>query len=397
MPRLRLTSALAFADLNADRGVFWGAAVAVAAILAPLVMLFGLKAGLIDGLRGDFVANPRAREILNLQSLTLRQDWFDTMRARPDVAFVVPRVRTLSASGTLAAEATPDRSTRVEIAATDAADPLLPGIGQVAADEVVLSQPLAQRLDLAAGAAVVLRSDRVQEGSRQSMLLPLRVRAVAPLNALGREGVWLALPTLLVLEDFLDGLHDADARTPAIPPEARVYAGFRLYARALADVPVLDLALRRAGTEVFTRAEDITALEGLDRDLTRLFALAAGLAGGGCLVALGTTLLAAVERKRRSLALLRLAGLSTAEMTLFPLVQAGAIGLMGGALAAGAALGAQAIANRILSGVNDRLVSDISWGVLAVAVGATVLAAALAASVAGWRAGRIEPAEAMHG
>jgi putative ABC transport system permease protein len=397
MPRLTLTSSLAFADLRADRGVFWGAVVAVAAILAPLVMLFGLKAGLIDGLRSDFTGNPRAREILNLQSLTLRQGFFDAMRARPEVAFIVPRVRTLSASGTLAAEATPDRSTRVEIAATDAGDPLLPGVGQVAPDEVVLSQPLAQRLDLAPGAAVVLRSDRVQEGSRQSMLLTLKVRAVAPLNALGREGVWLALPTLLVLEDFLDGLHDADARTPATPPESRVYAGFRLYARTLADVPVLDLELRRAGTDVFTRAEDITALEGLDRDLTRLFALAAGLAGGGCLVALGTTLLAAVERKRRSLALLRLAGLSTAEMTLFPLVQACAIGLTGGALAAGAALGAQAVANRILSGVNDRLVSDISWDVLAIAVGATVLAAALAASVAGWRAGRIEPAEAMHG
>jgi putative ABC transport system permease protein len=397
MPRLTLTSSLAFADLNADRGVFWGAVVAVAAILAPLVMLFGLKAGLIDGLRGDFIANPRAREILNLQSLSLRQDFFDSLRARPEVAFAIPRVRTLSASGTLAAEAAPDRSTRVEITATDAGDPLLPGVGRLAADEVVLSQPLAQRLELAAGAAVVLRSDRVQEGSRQSMLLPLRVRAVAPLGALGREGVWLDLPTLLVLEDFLDGLHGADARIPATPPEARVYAGFRLYARTLADVPVLDLALRRAGIDVFTRAEDITALEGLDRDLTRLFALAAGLAGGGCLVALGTTLLAAVQRKRRSLALLRLAGLSTAEMTLFPLVQAGAIGLAGGTLAAGAALGAQAVANRILSGVNDRLVSDISPAVLAVAVAATVVAAALAASVAGWRAGRIEPAEAMHG
>lgn len=397
MPRLRLTAGLAFADLNADRGVFWGAAVAVAAMLAPLIVLFGLKAGLIDGLRSDFTDNPRAREILNLQSQTLRQDWFATMRARAQVGFVVPRVRTLSASGTLAPEAEPGRAIRAELAATAVNDPLLPGMPTPAPEEVVLSRPLAERLGLAAGARVVLRSDRVQDGSRQSMLLPLRVAGVAPLNALGREGAWLHLDTLLVLEDFLDGLHGPEARSPATPPEARVFAGFRLYARQLADVPVLDLELRRAGIEVFTRAEDITALEGLDRDLTRLFLLAAGLAGGGCLLALGTTLLAAVERKRRSLALLRLAGLSTLEMTLFPLVQASAIGLAGGAMAAAAALGAEALANHMLSGANDRLVSAIAPWVLATAVGATVLAAALAASVAGWRAGRIEPAEAMHG
>jgi ABC-type lipoprotein release transport system permease subunit len=66
-------------------------------------------------------------------------------------------------------------------------------------------------------------------------------------------------------------------------------------------------------------------------------------------------------------------------------------------MAAAAALGAEALANHMLSGANDRLVSAIAPWVLATAVGATVLAAALAASVAGWRAGRIEPAEAMHG
>lgn len=397
MSRLRLALGLALADLRHERGLMLTAALSCAAVLAPLIVLFGLKAGVIEGLRAELIENPRAREILNTANRNFDAAWIAAQAARPEVEFVVPRTRTLSGIGTIEIPARPGEVVRAELIGTAPGDPLLAALPQPAGSGVVLSAALADRLGVAAGAALSLRITRIAEGRRETMPLAVRAVAVAPPAAFGREGVFLALPLLLLAEDFQDGLIAADATQPALDPGTRQYAGFRLYARRLEDVVPLDLGFRREGIEVASRSEEIAGLIGLDRNLGLLFATIAGLGGTGYLVSLGLSLWANVARKRRELALLRLSGLSARALMAFPMAQAAATAIAGSIMAAALALAVAWFVNGLAFGTEREAhpVCLILPAHLALAAAATLAGALLAAAAAGARAAAIQPAEGI--
>ena len=97
MRRLALVAALAWRDLVHEARLFACTATGFAAVLAPLLVLFALKHGVIEGLRETLVQNPRARMVVNTANRGFDQQVLATLAARPDVAFVVPRTRTLNA------------------------------------------------------------------------------------------------------------------------------------------------------------------------------------------------------------------------------------------------------------------------------------------------------------
>lgn len=397
MPGLRLACRLALADARAEARLTATTVLGIAAVLAPLIVLFGLKAGLIEGLRAALVENPRAREIVNLAHRGFDAAFFDRLAARPEVAFVIPRTRALAAQGGFAADAAADAVVRGELLATRAGDPLLGALPAPEGRAAVLSASLAARLGLGAGDTVRLRIDRVMAGARETLALDLRVVGVAPPAAFGRDGAFLPLPLLLLVEDFQDGL------VPAVPPEvlpppdpARLYAGFRLHARRLEDVVALDHALRREGIEVASRAEEVAGLLLLDRNLTLLFVILAGLGGAGYLVSLGVGLYAGVERKRRDLALLRLMGLSARGLVAFPVTQAAGLALAGSALASAAAVAVAAGVNRLSFALAEGgRIAVLAPGHLAAACLLTLAGAVAAAAFAARRAAAIEPAEGL--
>src|SRR5215831_1154324 len=71
---------------------------AVAAVLSPLLLLFGLKYGTIETLRFRLVQDPRNREIRPLVSRSFTKAWIDDLRQRTDVAFITPMTRQISAT-----------------------------------------------------------------------------------------------------------------------------------------------------------------------------------------------------------------------------------------------------------------------------------------------------------
>ena len=70
----------------------------VAAVLSPLLLIFGLKYGTIDTLRMRLVQDPRNREVRPMASQAFSHDWFAHLRQRPDVAFMVPMTRQIAAT-----------------------------------------------------------------------------------------------------------------------------------------------------------------------------------------------------------------------------------------------------------------------------------------------------------
>ncbi|HEY0182976.1 MAG TPA: ABC transporter permease [Rhodopila sp.] len=368
-------------------------------MLAPLIVLAGLRAGVIAGLRDALLEDPNIREIVSAANREISVATLAALAARPDVAFLVPRTRTLAAS--LLLEATTGRQVRVELLPSAPGDPLLAASPADPAS-IVLSTPAAARLGVAAGAALTGQLVRVtgREG-RQIVRLPLHVQAVAAPRAFTREGAFVALPLAIYVEDYQDGRAPpppADAVLPSGPPAPRLsFAGFRLYARRLEQVPALDAALRGQAIEIVSHAGDVDGLLTLDHDLHLLLWLVATLGGFGYLISLGAGLWAGVERRRGELALLRYLGMQGGALVCLPAVQALVLGLVGAVLAILLACGAGLLLNRGFASTLalDRALCRIDGAICAAGLGLTLAGAVLASLAAGYRVSRVQPWEGL--
>jgi len=388
---------LAMADLLAERLLAACTVLALAAVLAPLMILAGLRAGVVQGLRELLLEDPRAREVATAANRSFDAALLARLAARPDVAFLAPRTRTLAASLLVERPDAPGAGTRVELIPTAPGDPLLP-VGPEGAGHVVLTASAAARLRVGAGDALTGRLARVLDGRRESVPLALTIQAVAPPAAFPRDAAFVPLALAVLVEDFQDGRVGPPGDLPALTPAGRAeYAGFRLYARRLEAVPALDAALRAEGIEVVSRAADVAGLLRVDRNLGLLFGLVAGLGGAGFLVSLGAGLWANVERKRVALAQLRFLGLRAGALRLFPVAQALVLAALGVMAALASALAASAVVNRAFAGTLalDRPLCLITPGLAAVAATVTLAGAALVAAAAGTRAARVEPWEGV--
>lgn len=389
---------LALADIWHERVLFLCSALGCAAVLAPLIVLFGLRQGVVAGLRAELLEDPRAREVVSVVNRTLEPALFRRLAADPRIAFVVPRTRALSATIVLENPARSASGQRVELLPTALGDPLLPGYSALDADELILSITAAQRLGLGAGDPVLASVARSRGAEREVLTLSMRVGGIAPIAAATRDAAFASVPVLLLAEDFLDGTVGAEAR-PMSEEEAmqRPFAGFRLYAARLEDVPSLDRELRLAGIEVASRAEAVAGLLRLDRNLALLFLAIAGAGGAGYLVSLGVGLWAQVERKRRDLALLSLLGMKRRVLLMLPLIQAAAVALAGAGFAFAVALAVAGVLNRAFAGsvTGDRPVCLLTAGMGLAAAGVTLAGGVVAALLAGMRAAAVAPAEGL--
>jgi putative ABC transport system permease protein len=397
---LPLSLRLALADLRHEWRLSLCTALAIAAVLAPLLILAGLRAGVIGGLRETLLENPSAREVTTATNRTFTPEDIAALRARPEVAFVVPRVRALAAAAEFRREGMPGSPFRGELLSTAPGDPLLPGVPPLAPDGIVLSASAAARLGAAQpGDAIVLRLLRQRDGRFENLTLPLTVTGIAPPSAFDREGGFVPLALTEFVEEWQE-LRAEGPWDPAAPQVARrSHAGFRAYARRLEDVPELAAALRAEGVEIRSRAGEIAQLLSLDRNLALLLLIVAGVGGAGYVLSLGAGLWAGVERKRERLALLRLFGLSRAGLLAFPLVQAALLAATGAVLGAAGAVAAAAGINRAFAGMAlvDRPLCVVLPLDLGIAAAATLAGAMAAALLAARRAARAEPFEGLRG
>ena len=395
-----LLAGLSLRDLVHERTLALCSLIGLAAVLAPLIVLFGLKQGVIDGLRAELIDNPRSRMVVNAANRNFDVTFLTRLAARPDIAFVIPRIRSLNTEARFENPARPGAVLRAELLATAAGDPLLQGLPSIAPNQIIPSASFAARLDLQSGMQVTLRAIRGDAGAREVLNVTVNVAAIAPPSAFGRDGVFVDIKTLLLVDRFTDGVLPPTATPADISDDpTRIYAGFRAHARRLEDVTRIDHDLRRDGVEVETLAEQVEGLLSLDRSLTLLFALLAGLGGIGYLVSLGVGLYANVERKQRDLSLLRLIGLPRRDLVVFPLLQALIIAAAGAALAGLLALSVAGLVNRLpLGGANPaggRALCVVAVEHFFLALLVSLLGAALSAAFAGYRAARIEPAEGL--
>ena len=396
--RARLVAGLAFDDYRHEWVLSSCSVLALAAVLIPLLVLFGLRYGIIANLLDPLVENPRYREISPVTSGHFTPQWFDTMRARGDVAFVVPRTRSLAATIKLRKpDSDVGRIVDVELIPSAAGDPVLgPDLDAPEGFRTaLLSWSLAERLGAAAGDRVEGIVTRTRGGEVETVRLPLEVAGVAPPAAFARDGLFVSGALLVAVEDFLDGraVPELGWDGTAPRPADRAFAGFRMYARTLDDVATLRAYFLDQNIDVRTSIADISLVQTLDRNLGIVYWIIAAMAVAGYCLSFATSVWANVDRKRRDFSVLRLIGFRTRDIVWFPIVQAAFTAAAAWALACGAYFAVEALLNGLFASSigGGEPVCRIRASHLALALVLTLVAATLAAAAGGYRVSKLEP------
>jgi len=395
---MRLVGRLALDDYRHEWVLSGCSVLALAAVLIPLLVLFGLRYGIITNLLDPLIENPRYREISPVTSGRFTPEWFDTMRARDDVEFVVPRTRSLAATIRLRVpDSAVGRIVDVELIPSGPGDPVLAenleppkGYGRV-----LLSTTVAERLGATAGTRVEGIVSRTRQGEVETKLLPLDVAGITPPAAFGRDGMFVSPELLVAIEDFLDGRAVPDLEWDGTEPRSadRAFAGFRMYARGLDDVATLRAELLSQNVDVRTSIADISLVQTLDRNLGIVYWIIATMAIAGYCLSFATSVWANVDRKRREFSVLRLTGFRTRDIVWFPILQAAFTAVLAWLLACIAYFIVQGILNGLFAesiGGGEPVCRIRAWH-LALALLLTLAASSVAAAAGGRRVAQLEP------
>lgn len=324
-PSWSLVAGLALGDQLHEWRLGLTLALGLAAVLVPLLVLFGLKTGVIDAWRARLLADPASLQVVFRQHGTFDEAWFARMAAREDVGFVVPEAFAATVSAMLTG---PDgrRLPGLDLLTTAPGDPLLGATpAPIAADALTLTEAAAEALGVGPGDRVTATVNRRRDGQFEAARRELAIAGVVPAAQSSRT-LGFAAPALVnALETWRSGravpelgVAEGEEAGPVFPPWPRA----RVYAASLDEVLPLAEALAAEGIAVQPRTAEIARLKAMDATLTLIFRLIAGLGFAGFLFSLAASLWANVERKRRQLAMLHLLGISRGRLAAFPAIQA---------------------------------------------------------------------------
>ena len=378
---------------------------AIAAVLAPLLVINGLRTGVIGEIFERLRADPAMRRISLDATGATRFDtaWFRDMSNRKDVAFVLPSTRYAAAQVEIG-PADGEEATlpfRVWLVPTGAGDPVFetPSPALDPLEEVKIAYVVAERAKLAIGEYLFIDVERRGDGGRVETA-GVRVRVV-DIAAPARHGgtVMFADPKLLAaIEAFRDGYAAPELGVSSGKPRENrtTYPSFRLYTRTIEDVAGLGTELRKGqGLSISTQEGPIASAIQLDQNIKAVLDAimllgAAGLAGSLCAIQWANAL-----RKRRVVAMLSLIGYGERWVIGFPVLQASLLALAGVAVATLLAYGAAAWINRNFADSFGASGSAciITFEALFLGVGAVLSISLLPATMIGLGFARVEPSE----
>lgn len=398
--RTLLLSRLALQDLWHDRIISFCIVSSLIAVIAPLLLLFGLRFGIVSQLQDDLAKDPRNLEIRMLSSGSYDQGWIEQLRQRPDVGFAIGQTRSLN---TLA-DLQKDNShfiENVEVIPTAGGDPLLADLKLNHENEIILTAEAVRKLNVDVGDTITLLVSRQFEGSREWGRKSLTVVGILPPTYFNRAAIF-AQPTLLImLENFRDGY-----ATPAfavssgqglVSDKPARYARARLYAKDIDNVASLEQDLRAQRIETTSRLADIENVKSINRVLGVIFNTIAATALIGCIASLTGSFIANIDRKRKHIAVLRLLGFTSQAVGLYVVFQGCLLSILAYVGGYGIYLIASQVFNQVLSGTlaTGEMLCKITLEHSLLAMATTVVVALVVASISAYRAIKIEPAQSL--
>jgi putative ABC transport system permease protein len=417
-----LSCRLALADLRHARISTMCQIVGFASLLVPLLILFGIKNGVIADRTEALLKNPEDLRITISGQALFSPEFVANLAANPDVRFAGPHPINLAV---LAGMALPVNGgafvDRVTLLATGAGDPYLPNtIPPPAPGEVILSASLAGALGQASSAVLSDGSGENENSGKNldhglrlgdpvELLLPprkghddggfltLTVIGTLPAGTWGRNGALMHKDDLFLVQDWGNGALtdpnlDKQRGKRATPDQ---YPLLRLYARDVDSAFRLVETLATQGFSTGASLGKAQTLLSLRTALETGFLTVAIVGFFGVTVTFSASLWSAINRNRRAISLLRLGGLGRGAAILLPVTQALVIGISGWLVSLGLYVslsGALDFALGDIFGVSGSLAQITLTEVLASGV-ATFVVSALAAATAAIAVTRITPEE----
>ncbi|MGM0983382.1 MAG: ABC transporter permease [Pseudomonadota bacterium] len=205
-PPVLLVPRLAAAHLRSDWILTLCLVIALAAVIAPLLVLMGLKQGTIETLRERLVEDPVFREIRPAQTREYAPEWFDAVAHEPGVGFLIPTILPLSS----VLQVVPRGGTQPvvhDLVPTGPGDPLLLENGAVIPGdgEVVLSADAARQLNVTQGQALSVRVTRARGSVREVVEDELEVVSVLGPRAGQLARLYAPLDYVLDVEAYKEG------------------------------------------------------------------------------------------------------------------------------------------------------------------------------------------------
>lgn len=397
--RTPLLARLALQDLWHDRTISFCIISSLVAVIAPLLLLFGLRFGIVSQLQDDLAKDPRNLEIRMLSSSSYDHAWIDALQHRPDVGFAIGQTRSLNTLADLQTDGSHFIES-AEVIPTGAGDPLLGHLELRQDNEVVLTQEAARKLAVSVGDTVGIRVNRQFEERREWGRQDLIVVGILPATYFNRPALFTRPALLLMLEHFRDGyaipalgVSSGESLSDISPRYARA----RLYAKNIDQVAGLERDLRAQRIETASRLADIENVKSINRVLGVIFNTIAATALIGCIASLVGSFIANVDRKRKHIAVLRLLGFTGPAVGLYVMIQGCLLSLLAYAGGYSLYLVASQIFNRALadSQSTGQMLCKITpmHGILAMVL--TAVVALLVASIGAYRAIHIEPAQSL--
>jgi putative ABC transport system permease protein len=196
---------LAFADLWHEKTLSACIVFSLAAVISPLMLMFGLKFGTVETLRVRLIQDPANRELRPVSSVSRPRDWFNSFRKRPGVGFLVPTIRQIAATVSIKTNA--GTKTDIDLIPSGFGDRLLleneiqiPQFG-----ELVLTALAARELNVQTNDEVSVIVTRSRGAEAERFSARARVSGTLPMRSNGLKAAFVCLEFLESVEAYKDG------------------------------------------------------------------------------------------------------------------------------------------------------------------------------------------------
>lgn len=389
--------ALAWKDWKHERLLSLCAVLALASMLAPLLVLQGLKNGVTQGMRERLLRDPTTLIITPKSDAgSFSREFIRQLADLRGANFAIGRTRDMATDQTFENPAT-GRLVSLALEPAAQGEPVLaryavnaPLDGET--PELVLASPAAAALGAKPGSELTARlGRRTPEGKLESFAMKFRVAAILPPTAADRRIAFVPLSLLEDMEDYRDFIavpRRGLAGQPA--PGERSYASFRLYAKELDDVEKLAEHLAGLRIEVSTKSRDIAAIRSLEAAINQVILIISIAVGAGFAAFMLSSSEGNIRRKRRMLGMLRLLGFRRLPLMCYPFCQSLLTAACGFFLSLAIYFGVSFVIEEAFA---DRggLACSLGFADGGFAVLVVVLIAFVSSAAAAWQAATLEP------
>lgn len=350
---------------------------ALACIMAPLLLLFSLRFGILTELHNKLMNDPKVLSLTLDMSYRLDSSFFENLAARPEVGFVVPQITALNALVDLKF---PGAAVRISVLPTKPGDPVVLSSNlsfeqPLGSDEAFISYSLAQLRDLKVGDVVTMVVSRTRNEVRESVRTSLKLRGIVEERFVNDDCLLLNLDLVNAIDDYRNGYNPVLLSDGSkVNTQPRLYAKFRLYAKDLASVIPLYYYLVNQNLNVSSKVREIQNLKAVSHVLNFIYGVIALVSVAGGALALTGLVLSALRASKRNFVLLRLMGQGSTGIYGVVMIEGLFIATVGFALALTLySIGAGIFNTYFGTILNGSMISDLTYEHITLFFGATLL------------------------